>query len=486
MRLFALIAFALAGCSEAPIACSTNQDCAKFFQGAVCSMNNVCVVPDLGTVDMSGDMAMCMSSNQCDDAHPICDNGMCRACVQGANDDAACGMHNSATPVCGAAGLCVACIGAGMQSTNCASTMPICDANNTCRTCAAHSECSSGVCKSDGSCADPAQILYVNNNAGKNCMATGPGTQASPYCEIAPAATAAVTGALPYVVVAGSATAYTTGVTLSTATMGITGLTIVGPGRVATMARLAPSTVTHAISLSTLGQPATITIDGLELVGQGTGSSGVKCAVTTGGATVTVKNSLIDSSGAAGIDASGCSVTLDSNVISGNGGGGIKLASSTYTITNNIVWGNGSGAATAAGVSLDTSSAGTFAFNTVAKNTVTAGVGGVDCGTGAVKTLSNSIVWSNTLQTGTQLGPQCMLTNVVTVAGDDNRGLMVATKPDFVSATDFHLQSGTSANTACCIDKIVTSPGTPNQGHDVDATTRPKGLGWDYGAHEVQ
>jgi hypothetical protein len=87
---------------------------------------------------------------------------------------------------------------------------------------------------------------------------------------------------------------------------------------------------------------------------------------------------------------------------------------------------------------------------------------------------------------GTQLGAQCTLTNVVTVAGDDNRGLMVAMAPAFVSTTDFHLQASNAANTACCVDKIAADPGTTNKDHDVDATMRPKGAGWDYGAHEVQ
>ena len=62
--------------------------------------------------------------------------------------------------------------------------------------------------------------------------------------------------------------------------------------------------------------------------------------------------------------------------------------------------------------------------------------------------------------------------------------------PDFVSSTvpfDFHL-SANAANDACCVDKIkgaLDGGATSLPDHDFDGSKRPKGTGWDIGAHEA-
>lgn len=72
-----------------------------------------------------------------------------------------------ATPYCSATGTCVACL----DSSHCtASSAPICElSSNTCRGCEADSECPSGVClAAAGTCAVPAQLLYLNAATGLN------------------------------------------------------------------------------------------------------------------------------------------------------------------------------------------------------------------------------------------------------------------------------------------------------------------------------
>jgi hypothetical protein len=342
-----------------------------------------------------------------------------------------------------------------------------------------------------------------------------------PFCEIQAAALAAIAGSKPYVVVAGSATAYAA-VSLSTATGPISGLTIIGPGRTATpTAKVSPSVVTNAFALSTVGNAATVVLDGLELIGQGSTSAGARCSFTSGAATLTIRNSLIQMSGGPGIDANGCTLTVssstvsgnqqagvsanggtltvDANVITGNQGGGLLLQGSTsYTVTNNIIATNGTSSGDPGVTISGNGTTGVFAFNTVAGNGNLSGngEGGVQClvGGGQTRELLNSIVIGNAknpMGTGTQVtAGKCVLTRVV--VGTDSTGEAGAIKnqpPVFVTAgSDYHLKANDAANTACCVDKIPTAtpPTAPNADHDVDGSRRPKGAGWDYGAHEVQ
>jgi hypothetical protein len=434
--------------------------------------------PDF-SADAAVDLAGCATSAACDDATPICAAPICRACA-GPADDLECAIHDPATPRCGSAGTCVAC----RDLSDCAAPTPICD-KQTCRVCRAHVECPSGACQADGSCAPAVSVAYVNNSAAACSDTVHASTLAAPYCQVQ---AAAVTSGKPFVVVAGSPTAYAA---LSfTAALSVT---IVGPGKTALpTALLSTATAAPAVSLAPLaGQTIAVTLDGLELTGSAGAVAnrrdGLVCTATSGTATVVVRNSLIDGSGLSGVNALSCAITVDACTITGNSGGGVLLAGlSDYIVTNSFITANGSGAATNAGVVIANGATGVFVFNTVAKNAVAAGVGGIDCGSGAAKTISNTIAWSNTTSGGTQLGAQCALDEVVTAAGDDTRGTMNAAPPAFVSATDFHLDitAGLAANRACCIDKIA-APATPNADHDVDGVTRPRGAAWDVGAHEA-
>lgn len=446
----------------------------------------------------SGACVACKLASQCPASAPICSSsGSCAACSSAA-DDATCSTRTAgAQPRCKVsgtnAGQCVACAAAAnTESSDCAGAAPICSAAGACRACAAHGECDAGVCIFDGAdagkCADAAQVALVDNgglsvSACETARPTRDGNaSATAYCDVAEAVSESAKR--PYALVAGSAEPYSA-ITIANRT-----LTIVGPGvKASPTARLFTLSQPAVGVMVSASQVAILVLDGLDLGGDASSktSNGLFCSRSggTASATVTVRNSSLHDSSSAGVDSSGCALQLDACNISINGGGGIKLASTSYTVTNSIVALNGPNGR---GVTIDDTSTGAFAFNTVVKNTVAAGVGGIDCGAGAAKAIKNSIFYQNTTSGGTQLGAQCALSTIVTVASDDNRGTMSAMSPTFQGATNFHLVAGDTANLACCIDK-VTTPGTPNADHDVDRTARPKGTAatpFDIGAHEVQ
>jgi hypothetical protein len=335
------------------------------------------------------------------------------------------------------------------------------------------------------------------------------------------------------IVVRGSTTIYQVAVTIPSTAVP---LWILGPGPSASPTAQLSQNGQAALTVATTGAAvAAVVVDGLDMIGSAgaTKKDGVDCSQLGGATSLTLRNCLVHDSGSAGVSSTGCSltltsniigtnasggggngsggvsvtngmatcsgnvingnttgpglnvnggtVTLDANTINGNGRGGIKLTGATYTITNNIVAANGSSAdaLSGPGVAIDsTSTSMGFAFNTVAKNHIQAGVGGIDCGAGGAKPILDSVVWDNDTTTSSQLGTQCMTTNVVAGTGT------AAGSPVFT--TDYHLQANTAGNTSCCVDKVA-SPGTPNADHDVDRASRPQGATgkWTIGANEL-
>ncbi len=437
---------------------------------------------DAGVKDAAMDLAMdfapmCTASSQCGDPTPICASATCRAC-SGAADDGECLNHNAATPRCGSAGACVACRTTS-EATDCAAATPICDATGACRKCATHGECSSAICKSDGSCALTTDIAYVDdgNTTPTFCKAAGTHDGNSPataYCDIQDA----VNGTKPFAFVKGSTSAY--------GAVSINGrsIVIVGPGAATPSASISGGSNP---SVSVTGT-AYVTLDGFEVFM--TFVDGVDCTNNVAGTSLTLLRNKIHGVSGIGINSTKCVLTLDQNVIGpANTGGGVKLTSTTYSITNNFIVGNGT---TGISVSFDTASTGEFAFNTVAQNTFTGQAGGIDCANGANRVIESSIVWGNSVKSGTQIVGNCDLINVVT--GTDSFADAIQKDPTFVNIAtmpyDYHLKApNDTANLACCVDKItMTVDGGASMlpDHDIDNAHRPKGAGWDIGGHEAQ
>ena len=220
-----------------------------------CDPNSFCDVAHHSCVVQTGDMQLgdmmmpagrdmfCASSAECSDAAPICSVQRCRACT-GTGDDLQCAAHNAATPRCDVpSGQCVACL----TSMDCKNPMPVCDTMAmTCGKCVAHSQCSSGVCLTDGTCAAAADVAYVNNASG--CMdAVHASTPAMPYCQIQYAAS---NSSKAYIVASSSATAYNALTFAATATA-IGPITIVGPaGRGGAATATVAQSAVPAVSLS--------------------------------------------------------------------------------------------------------------------------------------------------------------------------------------------------------------------------------------------
>src|SRR5262249_3760003 len=94
------------------------------------------------------------NANYCAD-HP---DHNCNEPIDGANN--ACTAVSCTSGVCDTtSGMCVQCT--ANQAAACQGTTPICGANDACRGCQLHSECTSMACLPDGSCADGTAVAYV-------------------------------------------------------------------------------------------------------------------------------------------------------------------------------------------------------------------------------------------------------------------------------------------------------------------------------------
>ena len=453
-----------------------------------------------GRCDMAVDMApSCKDDSTCPASAPVCSSGgTCGACQLDEADagaSLACSSYHSAstpaTPLCGPAGACVECLG----KQDCAANHQACNLTTyACGPCSHNAECATGVCLATGSCADASQVAYVNNAAAGGCTdATHVSSPAAPYCKIAEALSELPTPK-PYVVVAGTTKSYDA-ISVTALVAAVGPVTIIGPGRTAaqggaaTQSALVTSTTGPAASLAAQGSNATLTIDGLELVGA-SGFAGVKCSqVTSGVPTLTVKNSFIHGSGLYGVDSSSCTLTLDANVISGNQGGGISLAgTSSYTIANNLITDNG---LNGPGVLLSGNVSGLFWFNTVANNKRSGtNAGAFNCGgvtSATAPVIQASIVYLNDKNTsGSSTGTGCTFTYSDLDDGTTGQGDF-SQAPNFVDSTNSNWRIQLSSP---CVDKITTTTGLTGgtlPDHDVDGFSRPRAAsgGYDCGASQA-
>jgi hypothetical protein len=378
----------------------------------------------------------------------------------------------------------------GTQSTQCPAAQPVCATNGACRPCAVHSECTLGICKTDGTCAVAAEIAFVDSGSAACSDNPHVSSLAAPYCQVQPAIEAF--GGYPYIHVAGSATAYTP-LKLYTPEPQAIDVTIVGPGRdlMGTAAAQFYDPSSSGISIATTGgatKSISLTVDNMFIAGGNINGYGLDCTQGSSPVTISIRNAYVKGASNFGIANSGCTLLVDRSIITDNRGGGIKSNSGPFAITNSIIQLNGMSGASSSGVEIDSYVPPVlFAFNTVRNNLAAAGgEAGIVCPGQVSMTLNiqDSIVIGNQADgSGSQMVGRCMLQNVVT--GTDTFAGAIQLTPTFAAMRDSHLVVDDAANSACCVDKVATAA-TPNADHDFDGSHRPKGAARDIGAHEVQ
>ena len=420
------------------------------------------------------------------DSAPVCEAASltCRACTMGV-DDLACKNGRPSTPRCGPQGACVAC----MQNADCAARdlrKPACK-NFACGPCKSPADCQSKLCSADGSCAPVEEVLYVDNKNGSCSGSSHKGSQEDPFCTLADAVAMSTSGGKTMISVAPSSQPYAALVFKPSGAL--QSLTVSGSGTKPSETRVEGVLDESAIDLigDGAGGKPVVTVRNLELRGgSGANSAGLGCK---NGATVSLHNVRLRSSGGCGARVQNCNITVESSELFDNHLCGITLTDSTFALSNVMLWSNRS-----TGISLGTGNTGTMRFLTLAANgslTSTAPAG-IDCGS-TPHVVEHSIVFDNYSRASGTFGLDkqlvgCSLTNVVTNDSKTSGGVyktalefVTPSAPD-IANIDLHLIKDSAVNKDACVDKVAQSP----VDHDIDGTQRPQGAASDIGAHEVQ
>ncbi|HEY0713688.1 MAG TPA: right-handed parallel beta-helix repeat-containing protein [Polyangia bacterium] len=291
--------------------CTSNAQCAGKAARPFCSGDrcvgcqnagpNACTGTTPACNAASGQCAECVADADCKTATaPFCSNNKCVPC--GMLPAGRCAARDPALPACAASGACVACT----TSADCKEpSRPICNtADNTCRTCAADSECAArngadpGVCLDHlgGRCATEAETIFVAKTG--TCATTG-GSKTMPLCA-AQDATKLVTANRSVVVVRGTVAGFTW-----------------------TLAGLPPVTL--------VGQQQAVVAGGLE--------AGLRLS---GGGDVFARGLTVRGSEGGGVVVTaGATLRLRDSVIDSNAGGGLLLDGARFEIRNTLISNNG-------------------------------------------------------------------------------------------------------------------------------------------------
>jgi hypothetical protein len=318
---------------------------------------------------------------------------------------------------------------------------------------------------SSGACIDASQIVFVNaaTGSGSSC------TQAKPCKTISDGITAVTAGRTYVVVAAGS---YSETVTIDGKTA-----TILGDG-----ADLQPAGLGQA-GIVVLNA-STVVIEGLHVhdAGGGANGDGIRCAVTTSGTpSLTVRQLAIDGCTGQGIDAASCTVTIDRSNISANTGGGVSISGGAATLTNNMIDRNGGLSSTIGNVKIDSVTALSFDFNTVADGATSnaAFATGVQCTAVTPVTLSDSFIFGSAAVqvSATNCSFAYTLSNQ-TISGSGNA---TTSAPGFINPTQNNYHIATTSPAVAAANPAATI----DVDFDGDARPMPAGTHDDIGADEV-
>ena len=466
MRSILIVVALIAGCTKKnPDACCVDEaDCASIGlpvgsdcdDGLLCRENRCVELP-------------CESSAQCDVLAPYCvgdGNGACQASCGG---DADCpGFRQPADYAFCEQGACVMC---RVAMGDCSGATPVCDAGG-CRRCNAHSECGTGVCTDDGSCAPETEIAYVSTtgSASSGCDRNTP-------CTLARSLQIGIDRRF---VLIGSGSYQTPG-TLSI------------KGRTSLIGAAPRPRITNAMEgpIFTVAFGAEVTFDNLEITGArdtispGLDGSALICPPNSNASIRVVRSALTSNQQSAlrarectfeiiesyvagnlvGIDSVEAKGTVERSTFTGHSNLAMFLDGGLYSITNNFVYRNSSGVDI-----LPSNTGSVLQFNTVVDNATF----GVRCQVigGDVSSFPNNLIARNAMNVVTNA--ECNLQNSMIVLDNDFAALKFKS-PD-AAPFDYHLTAGSSA-----VDQI----GASTQTRDFDGQARPAGTGHDYGADEL-
>jgi Right handed beta helix region len=373
------------------------------------------------------------------------------------------------TAVCDLAGTmtCVQCTPA--EATACSGATPAC-IGNTCQKCTAHTQCAvSNVCLPDGTCADAAQVAYVQ--AG--------GTGSLPCTKAAPCGTLddGVRANKPTVKVAAGTLADNKVTTIDGKALTI----VADPG-----AKL--SRGNSGIILEVRNDGADVAVYDLEITA-GAGAANAAISVPNGGAPkLSLTRVAVDGNQGTGISVAAGKLTIARSTISGNTGGGLSISSAQFDITNTFIVSNGGGLATFGGVAIGSIAVSASGQHRLAFNTVTANLGPATVNTGITCSsvlsplvFSNNIVYGNIVSGGgAQIGGSANCTATYSDIGPDGLAGVgnINADPLFVNVAqaNFHIQATSPARDAA--DPAATLA------VDFDGDMRPQGTRSDMGADE--
>jgi hypothetical protein len=428
---------------------------------------------------------------------PICSAGRCVACdalSDPEQSDAACqarGDKNSQGCIRSGArkGRCGAC----RVSAHCTDpARPVCDtATSSCRPCQRHAECpASMVCNlgggllgdaegeaPEGHCVPASKTVLVD---GDRCVRGDPASDGSserPFCD---PQSALGKGAI--LVVKPRAVGSYPALALS----GGRRVVLVGPGREV-------GATPHLAGVSASGDGTSLVVSDLRLRGD------TAAAACTGGASLALLRSLLGDS-PTGVDATGCGkLTIEGSEIRGSRGTGLRIGpgARSYRVVNTLVRDNGTAQLGAVGVYLAQGPSGSFAFNTLLGNgpqgplaAMASDGGGVTCEAGgAPRPVTDSIIVQNSRgpgATGTQFSGPCTLQRVVVgidaVSAFPPSTSVLRILPDLDQSLRL---LNTPNNRMYVVDKGQADAVQPLR-VDHFGGERPKGAGYDLGAHELR
>lgn len=357
-------------------------------------------------------------------------------------DNAAC---SAPAPLCDlTTSMCVECL----VASDCPVERSLC-VSGVCRACAEDDECASAVCMPDGSCADPARVLY------SDAAGTGDCARATP-CSLDAAVGKLAAGRDIVKLAAGTYLRTATITPPANALFTGAGATVRAMGTMffAAFQYSGLDVALHRLAIDAPG--------GMGVSCQGSG----KLRLTR----VTLTNGL---AGAYGLP---CEVTVDRTFITGATFYGLYVMAGPARVTNTIIAKNGGAMGSSGGLVLDAVIAGSIEHVTVTGNTATSMPSGVSCTNNTTVALSSSIV------VGNAIAPACNVSYSVIDAGYTGAGMANnVVDPMFVNAAanDYHLSSGSPA--AGKGDPASTM----TYDFDGEARPRPAGTAPDPGADEV-